>query len=163
MLAISPGVLGTTGLETFEIIKGIVDNVKISGIIAIDALCSNNISRLLRTIQISDTGIIPGSGVYNKRKELSIETIGVPVIVIGVPTVVEAATIVTDTFDILTEEFEEFSFLKNSNHEDKYRLIKMVLDRAHYNLAVMPKEIDDLVNNMKEIISYGINKTLNPQ
>ena len=77
------------------------------------------------------------------------------------PTVVEAATIVADTFDILQEQFEEFNFLKDSDYEDKYKLIKMVLQPSNYNLAVMPKEIDDLVDNMKEIISFGINHALN--
>lgn len=126
----------------------------------IDALASNNISRLLKTIQICDTGIIPGSGVENKRKEISMETMGVPVIAIGVPTVVEAATIVANTFDILIEKFDEFDFLKDSSYEDKYKLIKTVLEPSKYNLAVMPKEIDDLVDNMKEIISNGINYAL---
>lgn len=159
--AIVPGVLGTTGIETQEIIKGIVEKIDISVVIVIDALASNNIGRLLKTIQICDTGITPGAGVNNKRKEISFETIGIPVIAIGVPTVVEAATIVADTFKILEEQFEEFNFLKNSDYEDKYKLIKMVLQPSNYNLAVMPKEIDDLVDNMKEIISFGINHALN--
>ena len=126
----------------------------------IDALASNNISRLLKTIQICDTGIIPGSGVQNKRKEISKDTMGVKVIAVGVPTVVEAATIVANTFDILVDKFEEFDFLKDSSYEDKYMLIKTVLEPCKYNLAVMPKEIDDLVDNMKEIISKGINSAL---
>ncbi len=88
------------------------------------------------------------------------ETMGVPVIAIGVPTVVEAATIVANTFDILIEKFDEFDFLKDSSYEDKYKLIKTVLEPSKYNLAVMPKEIDDLVDNMKEIISNGINYAL---
>lgn len=78
----------------------------------------------------------------------------------GVPTVVEAATIVANSFDILIEKFNEFEFLKDSTYEDKYRLIKTVLEPCKYNLAVMPKEIDDLVDNMKEIISNGINNAL---
>ncbi len=158
--AISPGVLGTTGIETQEIVKAVVDKIDIAGVIVIDALASNDISRLLKTIQISDTGIAPGSGVQNKRKEISKETMGVPVIAIGVPTVVEAATIVANSFDILVDRFDEFSFLKDSSYQDKYRLIKTVLEPCKYNLAVMPKEIDDLVDNMKEIIANGINEAL---
>ena len=115
---------------------------------------------MLKTIQICNTGIIPGSGVYNKRKEISLETMGVPVIAIGVPTVVEAATIVANTFDILVDKFDEFAFLKDSTYQEKYTLIKMVLDPCKYNLAVMPKEIDELVDNMREIISNGINDAL---
>lgn len=155
--AIAPGVLGTTGIETQEMISAVVEKIKPSGLIVIDALASNKISRLLKTIQISDTGITPGAGVNNKRKEISFDTMKIPVIAIGVPTIVEAATIVADTFDILIEKFDEFSFLKDSSYEDKYNLIKVVLEPANYNLAVMPKEIDELVDNMKEIISSGIN------
>ena len=158
--AISPGVLGTTGIETQEIVKAVVDIIEIGGIIVIDALASNDISRLLKTIQICDTGICPGSGVQNKRKEISLDTMGVPVIAIGVPTVVEAATIVANSFDILVDKFDEFNFLKDSTYQDKYRLIKTVLEPCKYNLAVMPKEIDDLVDNMKEIIANGINEAL---
>lgn len=87
--AISPGVLGTTGIESQEIIKAIVDKVKPELIIAIDALASNDISRLLKTIQLCDTGITPGSGVKNRRREISKETMGVDVIAVGVPTVVD--------------------------------------------------------------------------
>lgn len=158
--AISPGVLGTTGIETGEILKAVIDKIDIGGVIVIDALASNDISRLLKTIQICDTGIVPGSGVQNKRKEISRETMGVPVIAIGVPTVVEAATIVANSFDILVDKFDEFNFLKDSSYQDKYRLIKTVLEPCKYNLAVMPKEIDDLVDNMKEIIANGINEAL---
>ena len=87
--AISPGVLGVTGIETLEIVKGIVDNVKPKLVIAIDSLCSKNIDRISSTIQISDTGIVPGAGVGNTRAELSKNTLGIPVIAIGVPTVVD--------------------------------------------------------------------------
>lgn len=158
--AIAPGVLGTTGIETQEILKGIVQKLDLGAIIVIDALASNNISRLLKTIQICDTGITPGAGVNNKRKEISEDTMGVKVIAVGVPTIVEAATIVADSIDILTEKFDEFKFLKDSTYEEKYQLVKMVLEPSNYNLAVMPKEIDDLVDNMKEIIANGINKAL---
>lgn len=158
--AIAPGVLGTTGIETQEIVKSVVDKINIGGIIVIDALASNDISRLLKTIQICDTGICPGAGVQNKRKEISLDTMGVPVIAIGVPTVVEAATIVANSFDILVDKFDEFNFLKDSTYQDKYQLIKTVLEPCKYNLAVMPKEIDDLVDNMKEIIANGINEAL---
>lgn len=158
--AIAPGVLGTTGIETQEILKGIIDKIHFDALIVIDALSSNNISRLLKTIQLCDTGIIPGSGVENKRKEISLDTMGIPVIAIGVPTVVEAATIVTDTLNILESKFSEFNFLKDSTYEDKHKLIRTVLEPSDFNLSVMPKEIDDLVDNMNQVISSGINKTL---
>ncbi|MBR3325449.1 MAG: GPR endopeptidase [Clostridia bacterium] len=158
--AIAPGVLGTTGMETQEILKGIIDKIHFDAIIAIDALASNNISRLLRTIQLCDTGIVPGSGVNNKRKEISLDTMEVPVIAVGVPTVVNAATIVADTLDILARQFNEFNFLQGSTYSDKYQLIQTVLEPSNFNLAVMPKEIDNLVDNMKEIIAGGINISL---
>lgn len=154
---IAPGVLGTTGIETGEILKGIVEKIKPEAIIAIDALISRDISRLFKTIQISNTGITPGAGVGNKRKEISINTMGVPVIAIGVPTLVEAATIVADSIDLIANQFDEFKELKSATKEEKYRLIKAVLEPSKFNLAVTPKEVDDLVENMKLIIAHGIN------
>ena len=158
--AIAPGVLGTTGIETQEIIKGIVEKVKPECIIAIDALISRDISRLFKTIQISDTGIVPGAGVGNARKEISVKTMGVPVIAIGVPTLVEAATIVADSIELIANQFNEFEELKEATKDDKYRLIKAVLEPSKYNLAVTPKEVDNLVDNMKLVIANGINKIL---
>ncbi|MBS4194744.1 GPR endopeptidase [Lederbergia citri] len=103
--AIAPGVMGLTGIETSDIIFGVAEKSKPDFIIAIDALASRSIERVNSTIQISDTGIHPGSGVGNKRKELSKETLGVPVISIGVPTVVDAVTITSDTIDFLLKHF----------------------------------------------------------
>ena len=154
---IAPGVLGTTGIETQEILKGIVEKVNPDVIIAIDALISRDISRLFKTIQISNTGIIPGAGLGNTRKEISEKTMGVPVIAIGVPTLVEAATIVADSIELIANQFEEFAQLKNATKEDKYRLMKAVLEPSKFNLTVTPKEVDDLVDNMKLIIAHGIN------
>ena len=156
---IAPGVLGTTGIETGEILKGIVEKIKPDAIIAIDALISRDISRLFKTIQISDTGITPGAGVGNARKEISKNTMGIPVIAIGVPTLVEAATIVADSIEIVSKQFKEFEELQNTSKEDKYKLIKAVLEPSKYNLAVTPKEVDSLVDNMKLIIAHGINNT----
>ena len=155
---IAPGVLGTTGIETQEILKGIVEKVNPDVIIAIDALISRDISRLFKTIQISNTGITPGAGVGNTRKEISRKTMGVPVIAIGVPTLVEAATIVADSIELIANQFEEFAQLKNATKEDKYRLMKAVLEPSKFNLTVTPKEVDDLVDNMKLIIAHGINE-----
>ena len=155
---IAPGVLGTTGIETQEILKGIVEKVNPDVIIAIDALISRDISRLFKTIQISNTGIIPGAGLGNTRKEISEKTMGVPVIAIGVPTLVEAATIVADSIELIANQFEEFEQLKNATKEDKYRLMKAVLEPSKFNLTVTPKEVDDLVDNMKLIIAHGINE-----
>lgn len=103
--AISPGVMGVTGIETSDIIFGVIEKFKPNFVIAIDALASRSIERVNETIQLSDTGIHPGSGVGNKRKELSKETLGIPVFAIGVPTVVDAVTITSDTIDLLLKHF----------------------------------------------------------
>lgn len=103
--AIAPGVMGLTGIETSDIIFGIVEKSKPDFVIAIDALASRSIERVNATIQISDTGIHPGSGVGNKRKEISKETLGIPVIAIGVPTVVDAVSITSDTIDFILKHF----------------------------------------------------------
>jgi spore protease len=103
--ALSPGVMGITGIETSDIIFGVVEKVKPDFVIAIDALASRSIERVNSTIQISDTGIHPGSGIGNKRKELSKETLGIPVIAVGVPTVVDAVSITSDTIDFILKHF----------------------------------------------------------
>ncbi len=100
---ISPGVMGTTGIETFDIIKAVIDEIKVDYLIVIDALAAASISRVNKTIQITDTGISPGSGVGNKRKELSFDTLGLPVLAIGVPTVVDAVTIAADTMEYIVK------------------------------------------------------------
>lgn len=171
--AISPGVLGTTGIETQEILKGIVENVKPKLLIIIDALASRSIERISSTVQIADTGIVPGAGVGNTRKELSQKSLGVPVIAIGVPTVVEAATIAADSLDIFVKKMEKnlnegkgingeannimYDLLKKIDEEDKYEMIKEVLIPEEYNFIVTPKEIDDLILNMSSVIARGIN------
>lgn len=159
--AISPGVLGTTGIETLEILKGIVDNIKPKLLIIIDALASRSIERISSTVQIADTGIIPGAGVGNTRKELSIETLGIPVVAIGIPTVVEAATIAADSLDLFIQKVQEQAksndFLNQLQEEDKYEMIKEVLAPNDYNFVVTPKEIDELIENMKDIVARGIN------
>jgi spore protease len=103
--SVTPGVMGVTGIETSNIIQGIVDEFNPDFVIAVDALASRSIERINETIQISDTGIQPGSGVGNKRKELSKETLGIPCIAIGVPTVVDAVTITSDTIDSILKHF----------------------------------------------------------
>ena len=159
--AVSPGVLGTTGIETLEILKGIVDNIHPKLLIVIDALASRSIERISSTVQIADTGIAPGAGVGNQRKELTIDTLGVPVIAIGVPTVVEAATIAADSLDLFIQKLQQDAhsndFLNQLQEEDKYQMIKEVLVPEEYNFIVTPKEIDDLIENMSSVVARGIN------
>ena len=159
--AISPGVLGTTGIETVEILKGIVDNIKPKLLIVIDALASRSIERISSTIQISDTGIVPGAGVGNTRQEISQTSLGIPVVAIGIPTVVELATLVSDGIDIfidrLQEKAESNEYLNKLQQDDKYEEVKEALNVGEYNMIVTPKEIDDLIENMKDVVARGIN------
>ena len=162
--AIAPGVLGTTGIETVEILKGIVENIKPKLLIVIDALASRSIDRISSTIQIADTGIVPGAGVGNTRKELSKNTLGIPVIAIGVPMVVDLATITDDCLNIfitkLQQEAKSNDYLNRLREEDNYEEIKEALLPEDYNLIVTPKEIDDLIENMTRIVAQGINDSV---
>ena len=163
--AISPGVLGTTGIETLEILKGIVNNVKPKLVIVIDALASRSIERISSSVQLADTGIVPGAGVGNARKELTVNTLGIPVIAMGIPTVVEAATIAADSLTLLIKKVQEQAqsndFLNKLQEEDKYALIKEVLTPEEYNFIVTPKEIDELIEKMKDVVARGINFAIN--
>ena len=155
--AISPGVLGTTGIETSEIVKGIVDNIKPKLVIVIDSLASKSIERISSTIQIADTGIVPGAGVGNARNELSQNTLGIPVIAIGVPMVVETATLVNDALYLfinrLQEQAKSNDELNELKEKDNYDAIKEALNPQGYNMIVTPKEIDDLIENMKDVVA----------
>jgi len=166
--AVAPGVLGITGIETGEIIKGIVDKIKPDVIIAVDALASRKMDRVNTTIQIADTGISPGSGVGNKRMELSKKTLGIPVIAIGVPTVVDAATMANDTIDLVLDSMikqapqgsEFYNMLKSIDREEKYQLIREVLQPYVGNLIVTPKEVDEAVERISKVIANGLNIAL---
>lgn len=123
--AFSPGVMGTTGLETSDIINAIIKETNPDLIIAIDALASQAVERVNKTIQMTNTGIHPGSGVGNKRKEISIDTLGIPVIAIGVPTVVDAVTIVVDTMDYMIKHFS-YEFKEANKPSKKLKPAGMV-------------------------------------
>ena len=159
--AISPGVLGTTGIETLEVLEGVIDKIKPKMLIVIDALASRSIERISSTIQLSDTGIVPGAGVGNTRKELSKKTLGIPVIAIGIPTVVESAVLVNDCLDLFIEKLQEEAksneYLNNLKEQDNYEEIKDALNPYDYNMIVTPKEIDELIKNMASIVARGIN------
>ncbi len=163
--AVAPGVLGTTGIETLEILKGIVDNIKPKMIIAIDSLASRSIERISSTIQIADTGIVPGAGVGNTRKALNEENLGVKVIAIGVPMVVESAVLVNDCLDMFIQKLQDDAksnqYLNELKENDNYEEIKEALIPNDYNMIVTPKEIDGLIENMKDIVARGINFAIN--
>ena len=159
--AISPGVMGVTGIETIEFVKGIVDNIKPKLIIVIDSLASRSIERIVKSIQISDTGIVPGGGVENAQQELTLESLGVPVIAIGIPTVVDLGTIINEGIDIFINKLQDKAksneYLNKLQEQDNYEEIKEALAPKNYNMIVTPKEIDDLIENMKDVIARGIN------
>ncbi|MBC7764894.1 MAG: GPR endopeptidase [Hyphomonadaceae bacterium] len=162
---ISPGVLGITGVETMEVVKGVVERVKPTIVMVIDALASRKMERVSSTIQIADTGISPGSGVGNKRMALNQETLGVKVIAIGVPTVVDAATIANDTIDLLLDNMQKENAqdnaltqtLKNINRDDKYDLILQSLAPFGQQLIVTPNDVDSMIDRVSNVISDGIN------
>lgn len=162
--AISPGVLGTTGIETMEILKGIVENVKPKLLIVIDALASRSIERISSSIQIADTGIVPGAGVDNARKEISQKTLNIPVIALGIPTVVDLASITNDCINLFIENLQQKAmsndYLNKLKEKDNYEEIKEALIPRDYNMIVTPKEIDKLIENMSKIVSKGINRAL---
>jgi spore protease len=168
--AISPGVLGTTGIETFEIIESVVNRVKPNMVIVIDSLASQSVQRVGKSIQLSNMGIVPGAGVKNKRVGINEETLKIPVIAIGVPTVVDMATITNEAIDKLVEnsqkEITEFnnenindkhssSIFNLLNNDNRYSMIANTLDTENY--IVTPKEIDEIIDKMSEILASSIN------
>ncbi|UOF92862.1 GPR endopeptidase [Fodinisporobacter ferrooxydans] len=169
LAAISPGVLGITGIETSEIIRGIVEKTKPDLVIAIDALASRSLERVNTTIQIADTGIHPGSGVGNRRQALNKETLGIPVIAVGVPTVVDAVTIVHDTMNLLMGRLNAEvpgnamgQMLGNFNEHEKRQLIFELLQPMGQNLIVTPKEVDEFVEDVANILANGVNIAIHP-
>lgn len=185
-----PGVKGNTGIESSELILNVVKTVKPDFLIVIDALSSQSLDRLNKTIQITDTGITPGSGIGNNRNEISRDSIKIPVIAIGVPTVVGASVIVADTINYIYKSFEfnkkpisklgigninYLNFKSEENKESKKnllglvgtlsetelkKLINEVLTPIGYNLIVSPKEIDFLIDKLANVIGNGINRAL---
>lgn len=137
--AIAPGVLGTTGMESAEIVRGTVERTRPDRVLVIDALASRSVDRLCRTVQLADTGIVPGSGVKNHRAALNQACLGVPVLAVGVPTVVDAATIAEDLTGAPAPH-----------------------DARHAGLIVTPREIDRQLREIAKLLAYGINAALHP-
>lgn len=181
--AFNPGVMGKTGIETSDILLKLVELLNPNMVIVIDALASSSISRVNKTIQITDTGIHPGSGIGNKRKEISEEILGIPVIAIGVPMVVDAVTIVSDTIDFLAQHYintkndininEKKNIRNEIPREEKENLlgligtleeneIKLLVDDVltpiGYNMMVTPKEIDFIVDELSNVLANCLNK-----
>ena len=162
---IVPGVMAQTGMETYEIVKGIVEETHPSAVLVIDALAARSTKRLNTTIQISDAGIHPGSGVGNHRKALTQETLGVPTISIGVPMVIDAATIAGDTMEHLITVLEEAHMIQGLSQtieefdeEDKRQFILELMDKRLQKMYVTPKDVDASVEQISFTISEAINK-----
>ncbi len=152
---IVPGVMAQTGMETVEILQGVVAQTKPDIVIAVDALAARSIKRLNRTIQITDTGIIPGSGVGNYRNAITKEHLGIPVIAVGIPTVVDAATIVADFCMGLMENKQEL--------EEMEETVRGMIPPKLNAMYVTSKDIDEAVNRLSYTISEGLNMTFVPK
>ena len=142
--ALAPGVLGQTGVETGEVICGVLDRVRPAAVIAVDALAAGRLSRLLRTVQLADTGITPGAGVGNARAALNKETLGVPVIAVGVPTVVDGATLAHEISSQLGQPACE------------------ALDDLSQPVMITTRDIDREVADISRMIGYAVNMALHP-
>lgn len=156
--ALAPGVLGTTGIETAEIIRGVVEKTQPRVIIAIDALAAGDLERVGSSIQITNTGINPGSGVGNQRIGINQNTMGIPVIAVGIPTVVHAGIIIYETLIQLQQAFPNANLQMNQTLAQ--HLSKNVLSPFGGDLTVTPKEIDDLIHNLAWVIGNSLNQSL---
>lgn len=164
---IVPGVMAQTGMETAEILKGVIRETKPDLVIAIDALAARSIRRLGTTIQVTDTGIHPGSGVGNHRHSLTKESLGVPVLAIGVPTVVGAAAIVHDTVNTMIETLSNSmstkgmgDFIQEMSSDEQYDLIRELLEPEFGSLYVTPPDIDERIGRLSFTISEGIHQAV---
>ena len=161
--AIAPGVMAQTGMESTTILRALVDATKPELLIVIDALAARESDRLNKTIQIADTGIIPGSGVGNHRNAINKETIGIPVIAIGVPTVIAVPTIVNDAMDVMIAAIGKQTtknVLKKFTEEERYQLASEMVTPYFENMFVTPKDMDEAVKRISFTISEAINKAI---
>ncbi len=156
---IVPGVMAQTGMECLEIVRGVVNETKPDLVITVDALAARNAKRLGRTIQLTDTGITPGSGIGNHRNALNEKSVGVPVLSLGVPTVVDAATIVSDAMTSLIEAMS-LSNLEKLDESEKQELARELLSPQLHGMFVTPKDIDAAIKRLSFLISEGLNIAL---
>lgn len=148
--AIAPGVMAQTGMEASELVESLVKRTKPELVIVVDALAARSVKRLCRTIQITDTGIAPGAGVGNRRKELTKETLGVPVLAIGVPTVVDAETIISDHLECVLQK-------QGYRENEIEQFLKEILTRETENVMVTPKNIDESINQLSHDLADVLN------
>lgn len=164
--SIAPGVLGLTGIETGETVLGVIQKISPSMVIAVDALASRSMARIGRTLQLTDTGISPGSGVGNSRRELTEATLGVPVIAVGVPMVADCATVADDAIGMLIERMKQeaggevLKMLRSMEENDRYAMLYEALEPSAANMFVTPKDVDAIADRVTEILRTGINGAL---
>ena len=156
LCAIAPGVLGTNGMETEEVVRSLTNEIKPKLVIAIDALCSGNVERINTTVQITDTGITPGGGVGNARKTLNEDTLGIPVIAVGVPTVVDAATIAAAGIDMVISASNQDINIPCEGSERR-GWIRSEIGEELRNMIVAPKDVDSVIEDIASVIANGIN------
>ena len=167
---LAPGVMGVTGIETQNTIKGVIEKIKPTMVIAIDALASRKMKRLCSVIQISNAGIEPGSGVGNMQGSLNQESLGIRVAAIGVPTVVDTATIISDSIDLMKEKLthkisvadEVLGILGQLEEHEKLGFIKEMLHPLYNDTYVTPNEIDELIEILSDLLSEIINIAVHP-
>lgn len=158
--ALTPGVLGVTGMETADMVRGAVEHTLPSAVIAIDALAARECARIGTTLQLTNTGILPGSGVGNHRVGLTRETLGIPVLALGVPTVVYSGVIVRDALEILLKTMQP----GEGGHEAAAdALAQKLTDLPLGEMVVTPREVDETVSDMAQLIGLGLNMALQPR
>ncbi len=167
---LEPGVLGTTGIETINTIIGVVEKIKPTLLIIIDALASRKMRRLWSVIQITDAGIEPGSGIGNMQGSLNKESIGIKVVAIGIPTVVDTATIVNDTIEMMEETLKDktddvgqiMGILSDLEYDEKHMFIKEILSPMYGESIVTPSAVDELIDSLSDMLAESINKAVHP-
>ena len=152
--AVSPGVLGVTGVETAELVRGLVERLKPAAVLAVDALAAMETSHIATTVQLTDTGIMPGSGVGNHRLGITADVLNVPVIAMGIPMVVYASTIVRDALqNIISSE---------KNEEEAHELASQLIRQSPSDLVVTPRNIDELGAGLADMLALAVNSALQP-
>lgn len=167
---LEPGVLGTTGIETMNTIIGVVEKIKPTLLIIIDALASRKMRRLCAVVQITDAGIEPGSGIGNMQGSLNKETVGTKVIAIGIPTVVDTATIVNDTIEMMEQILRDktddvgqiMGILSDLDYNEKHAFIKEILSPMYGESIVTPSYVDEIIDSLSGLLAESINRAVHP-
>lgn len=167
---LEPGVLGTTGIETMNTIIGVVEKIKPTMLIVIDALASRKMRRLCAVVQITDAGIEPGSGIGNMQGALNKESVGIRVVAVGIPTVVDTATIVNDTIEMMEKALSDktddvgqiMGILSDLEYDEKQVFIKEILSPMYGESIVTPSYVDEIIDSLSDLLAESINRAVHP-